>query len=271
MRPEGACRNCRFWDDGCLLIRENRAGDIIDHGACRPWSWVGPWIDRFLRLHHADLASEQDDLLQDLQLFLRRPKFQFPEDFVPDERHLRPYLRAVVLNRASDVLRRERLVPKIRCGVCLYRGASGTCSRTLTKDEMGRERPHPHYQKHVDPGSNPQALRPPCQEFCWRYRPVRLDEISQRKKAARAPESLASEEAAGLLALALEELVRAGPTGRRHALVLKEHFLVGRTATAIAAQLDLNERTVRRNLKSGLEALRTILTERIGVDEADLL
>jgi DNA-directed RNA polymerase specialized sigma24 family protein len=260
MRPEGPCRSCRFWGDGCTLIREGRTGELLDYGACQPWDWVAPWIDRFLRTHRTDVASEREDILQDLQLFLRRRDVRFPADFVPDAQHLRPYLRAVVLNRASDFLRRERLVPKIRCGACLYRGVAGTCTRT-----------HAHYGEAVGPGTNPQTLVPPCKEFFWRYRPITIDEISERKKVAPAREGLADEEVAGLLTLALEELMRAGPAGRRRALILKEHFLAGLTATAIADRHNCNERTVRRNIKAGLVALEKILREQFGVDQADLL
>lgn len=245
--------------------------ELLDSGACQPWTSIPRWVDRFLRFHHSEAQSQAEDILQELQVFLRKPDFRLPADFVPDAQHLHPYLRSVVLNLASDFLRRERLAPKVRCGACLYRGPAGRCTRATSINGGGREGPHPHFDRAVDPGANPHSLVPPCREFFWRYRPLRLDEINERRRAVEPRERLASEEVAGLLVNALEELVRAGSSGRRRALILEEHFLRGRTAAAIGERLGLNERTVRRNIKSGLSALRVILRERIGVREEDLL
>jgi RNA polymerase sigma factor (sigma-70 family) len=272
MRPEGPCRGCSFWEEGCRLIRDGRTGELLDAGACRPWRWVPDWIDRFLRCHHANAVPQREDLLQDLQLHLRQPSFRFPADLTPDAHHLRPYLRSVVLNRASDFLRKERVVPKVRCGACLYRGRKGRCTCAVTAGEGAGEVRHPHLDEPVDAGANPLTLEPPCREFFWRYRPLSVEDLGERRKAAAAPaRDLADEEVADLLTAALAALMRAGPSGRRRALVLREHFLAGRTATAIADSLGLNERTVRRNLQAGLEALRVILREKIGVTEEDLL
>ena len=74
-----------------------------------------------------------------------------------------------------------------------------------------------------------------------------------------------------MVALALEELMRAGAAGRRRALILREHFLANRPATAIAERLGVNERTVRRNIQAGLAALRAVLKDRFGLREEDLL
>ena len=161
MVPKGPCAGCRWWRDGCALIRESRVGEILDGGPCRVWPWLKRLIDRFLRLHHGEAESRNEDLYQEIQLFLRQPGFRLPGDFVPDGPHLRSYLRTVVLNRASDFLRKERLVPKLRCGACLYRGNTGRCTRARSINGGGHERPHPHYDTVLDPGANPHSLKPP--------------------------------------------------------------------------------------------------------------
>ena len=270
MRPVGPCATCDYWRDGCALIREGRVGALLDSGACEPWTWVRGWISRFLRYQHAEALGQEEDVLQELQVFLRQPGFRVPRDVGTDADHLRPYLRSAVLNRATDFLRRERLAPKVRCGACLYRGAEGCCSLAAVTTAAGRREPHPHHGRPVEAGANPQALRPPCGEFFWRYRPRRLEEISVRRKVSPPGPDPAGDQLGGVVTLALEELMQAGKAGRRRALMLREHFLGNRTAKAIAEHLGVNERTVRRNLRAGLASLRTILEDRLGFREEEL-
>lgn len=271
MRPAGPCVKCVFWSDGCELIRTNGIATLLDSGSCLPWSWIEVWISRFLRYHHAEAVDQEEDLRQEIQLFLRGPGFRFPADLMPDAGHLRAFLRSAVLNRASDVLRRDRLAPKVRCGACLYRDVAGRCALPVAAALDGGRVPHAHYGVPVGAGTNPLALHPPCGEFFWRYRPRRLEELSARRTAAPAARDPAGEELSALVILALEELMQRGAAGRRRALVLREFFLANRPATAIADRLGVNERTVRRNVQDGLSALRTILENELGVREEDLV
>jgi len=268
MEPQEICRSCGFWREGCVLIRESRLAELLDAAPCRPWEWVERWVSRFVRFLQPNAVSHREDLLQDLQLHLRQPSFRLPPSLVPDSQHFRSYLRSVVLNRASDFLRHERIVPKVRCGACLYRGVSGKCTKALGVDKSGREIPHPHYEKAVDPGTNPGSLEPPCEEFFWRYRPLRLEEAGRPAPPGRDPRA---EERSAVLALALAELMREGPQGRRRALILREHFLRGKTVVETAKRLGLNERTVRRNIQAALEALRKIISGKLKINKEDLL
>jgi len=264
------CASCPFWAKGCRLMLEGRLAELLDRGACRPTEWIASWIQRLLQNTAPHWSLDSEDLLQEMQVYLREGGLKLPEDLPPDAKHLRRYLRSAVLNRISDLLRHQKVIPKVRCGACLYRGARGTCMKATTVDGAGGIKPHPHYGRAVDPGASPASLDPPCSEFFWRYRPLRLDEIAEIKKSEAAPDDQGTQELKSILAAALEELASGGAARFRQAYFLKKYFLDGRPATELAREAGLNERTVRRHIAAGLGALRRILEEKYGVKPEDL-
>ncbi len=264
------CKTCRFLGPkGCGLVQGNQLGKLMDEGLCRPWSWIESWTGRFLRMRSVP-RDLHEDLLQELQVFLRRPQFRFPEDFPARIRFLRSYLRKVVLNFSHDYLRKEKLAPKVRCGACVYFGPSQQCRLAMVINGGGTERPNPHQYSMLDPLTNPAALKPPCRSFFWRYRPQSIEEIGERCRRQPSNPALEEKEAAELVALALGDLAQTGKAGFRRAYVLKEQFFSGRTAVSLAEELNCSEKTVRRDLKAALAALKLILRERFHVEESDL-
>jgi DNA-directed RNA polymerase specialized sigma24 family protein len=160
------------------------------------------------------------------------------------------------------------VIPKIRCGACLYLTPRRTCNLTTIRTDTGEETANPHLGAEFDPHTNPGTLVPPCRSFFWRYRRTSLEGVAP---AARAPATEAKRrETADVLDRALVHLLRSGPTGRRQAFILSEHFTNERPATAIAADLGVSERTVRRDISAGLASMHQVLTEKFGLGQEDI-
>ncbi len=269
MNPEGPCVACEAWRGaGCAFLRRGDTKSLLDRGGCQILKAVESWVGHYVRVRCPGAQHLEEDILQDVQLMLHGPDFSFPPNLVPNAAHLRRWLRTLVLNRITDYLRRERVIPKIRCGACLYFTPRKTCELAGMRNDSGEETANPHYGTKLDPHTNPAALVPPCRSFFWRYRRTSLEGVSPRARAPSA--NLERQETSELLDTALLRLLRAGPAGRRQAFVLSEHFTHERPATAIATELGVSERTVRRDIAAGLKSLHQLLTEKFGFREEDI-
>ena len=264
----GPCPACYAWrEDACELLRRGDAKALFRSGNCDLPRAIESWIDHYIRIRCPGAEGLRDDLVQDVQLVLHAEGFSFPDRLIPNATHLRRWLRTLVLNRATDFLRRERVMPKVRCGACLYLSVQAACSLATVRAERGSEAPNPHYEKKLDPHTNPSSLVPPCRDFFWRYRRSPLDELSRKEEA---PSKAAERgETENVLQKALHHLLKSGATGRRQAYVLHEHFTNEVPATTIAEELEVSERTIRRDIAAGLKELQGILKERFGLTRGD--
>ena len=268
--PDPPCRTCEAWKEpGCAYVRRNDIRALVERGKCAIGRALEEWVRHYVRFRAPASGNAEEDLLQEIHVFLLEPGFSFPERLTPTAGHVRRWLRTVVLNRLTDLLRRERVIPKKRCGACLYFTPRNSCSRALSKTAEGKEVPNPHYEKELDPHTNPDGLVPPCPEFFWRYRRTPLEAVTP--SAPPPGEAAEKAETESLLVEAVAELVLSGESGRRQAYVLREHFTNGRALVHIAEELGLSERTVRRTVQAGLAALARILKEKFGVTGEDLL
>ena len=207
-------------------------------------------------------------ILQDLQLLLYGPAFAFPAELTPNALHLRRSMRTLVLNRITDFLRRERVIPKVRCGACLHFLEQGHLrARDGAGTSAAAEIPNPHCGKVIDPHTNPEALAPrvPSSSGVIAARPSKVSP-RQRPRRRRPWEKKGTRAAAACPRL----LLREEPAGRRQGHIIDEHFAKDRPANAIAAELGVSERTVRRDVQAGLAALHRILTDEMGLTHEDL-
>jgi len=270
VKPDPPCRTCEAWKDpGCAYVRRNDVRSLVERGKCAIGPALEEWVRHYVRFRAPSSGNMEEDLLQEIHLFLLEPGFSFPGRITPTAGHVRRWLRTIVLNRLTDLLRRNRVIPKKRCGACLYLSPRNRCSRALSQAPEGKEVPNPHYDKELDPHTNPDVLVPPCPEFFWRYRRTPLEAVTPSSPPPG--ESAEKAETETLLVEAMARLVAAGEAGRRQAYALREHFTNGRAAVSIAEELGLSERTVRRAIQAGLAALARILKEEFGVAEEDLL
>ena len=228
---------------------------------------VSSWIEHYLRIRCPGGEPLKDDAVQEVLLVLHGRDFALPAKLVPNAPNIRRWLRTLVLSRLTDFLRRERVIPKVRCGACLYLSVKNACSLPAVQAPNGGKTPNPHYEKTVDPHQNPSSLVPPCGEFFWRYRRTPLESASSRRNGVT--NGLERAELSQVLRRALLLLLRSGPAGRRQAYVLNEHFTGETPATAIAQDLGVSERTIRRDIEGGLKALNRILKEEFGLSEED--
>ncbi len=231
------------------------------------------WITAYLSVRAPTAHDLAEDMLQEVRLALLEPSFTFPSDMSPTAGDLRRYLRKVVLNRLTDLLRREKALAKKRCGACIYFSPRGTCSKPTGRSPAGDPAANPWYEKKLDPHTNPDSLDPPCREFFWRYRAETLNSASVGPEASQGKDAKAQErrETQEALLDALALLFTRGPEGRRCAYLLQQHYMNGRPAGALAEELGTSERTVRRLLKAGLKDLGEILREKFHLEAEDLL
>jgi len=258
--PCGGCEHFDSEREECAPLARRRTRPILEGGACRILAMAGDFARRYVGARYPEARDRIDDVVQEvgLKLAAAPPEGEALPVTYPA---LRRWLFTVTANAATDLLRRERVVAKKRCGACAHYATAPPpgCRRETVRDAgTGVARPNPWFGGRVTAETDPGGLRPPCDGFFWRYRPQALDPGSPDPRAIdRKGEE---QEDARELHEAIAKLAARGPDGLRRAFAVYRHYVEGEGTEAIATALGVTARTVRREIERGIEDLRGILS-----------
>lgn len=256
-RPCPACGRTHPGLEDCELLRPGSASPA---GRCEIFRRIARTARRYIHLRYPERGGDLDDAIQEVWMRLSRQCGS--GNAPPGGPVFWRWLRTVVFNCLTDLLRRERVVAKKRCGACAHFHGAGSrgCGKTVIRDpSLGREIENPWFGEKVGAETSPDALDPPCREFFWRYRPRGIEEVERELEApATDPAALAEPPGAEALA-ALARLVRRGPETLRRASVVYRHYVKEEGLESISRSLGITARTARRDLQRALVELREIL------------
>jgi RNA polymerase sigma factor (sigma-70 family) len=243
-----------------LFARAGPAGD----GRCEILRHIAWTARRFLQLRYPERRTDVDDVVQEVWIRIAQGG---RKGAPPRGAALRAWLRSVVMNLVTDLLRRERIVAKKRCGACVHFGQEEPkgCREAAVRDpSCGIPRENPWFGGRVDAETAPDRLDPPCLEFLWRYRPQSLEALPPGREA-REPSVPERVEPPGSEVLrGLARLARRGADGVRRASIVYRHFIEEEPLDDVARSLGITSRTARRDVQRALAELREILGEEEG-------
>ncbi|MBN1417451.1 MAG: sigma-70 family RNA polymerase sigma factor [Planctomycetes bacterium] len=260
------CDGCEHFDGAkgvCAPLARRRIRPILEGGACRILAMARDFARRYIGARYPEARDRIDDVVQEVGLKLAGAPPE-GEDLPSGYPGLRRWLFTVTANAATDLLRRERIVAKRRCGACAHYSSAPPpgCRRGSVRDPAtGVAHPNPWFGGRVTAETDPRGLRPPCDGFFWRYRPRALDRGTEDPRATDRP---GEEEDAREIHEAVARLAARGPEGLRRALAVYRHYVEGERTEAIAEAIGVSARTIRREIERGLEDLREILSPRPG-------
>lgn len=248
----------------CTLIQASRLQTLIDEGPCNLGEFFRDRTSRAVARSHPYGREYAADISQEgLLRLLERPE-SFPGREIARLPETRRWLSRFVRNHVIDSLRRARIVTRLRCGACVRFTTiqPGRCTLEFLPDTGEGLRPNPWWGERVSRRTNPRGLAPPCDEFEWR-KPGSID-IFENQVAAPGPGR--PKRARDLVVLALDRLGARGERGMREAAAIQSHYLAGESVAHIAESSRVSEKTVKRLLSSGREALLDVLRREFQVD-----
>ena len=266
-QPPEICVSCRFGTGprrDCTLIVGGRLQTLLDEGPCEIPDFMRQATASAVARSHPFGRDHASDIAQESILRLLERRESFPGKTLQRLPELKRWLRRFVRNHVIDSLRQARILTKLRCGACVRFTTTqpGRCTLEFLPDLGEGLRPNPWWGERVLRATDPRSLEPPCEEFEWR-KPGIVD-IFENEIAA--PGSGRPQRARDLIVLGLDRLAARGERALREAAALQSHYLAGETIAVIAKRSRVSEKTVKRLLSSGREALLDVLRREFGVE-----
>ena len=266
------CRACIFGrgaDRACVLLEAGDSSTLFSEGPCDLPEMIRAGALELIRRRYPFARSIDEDIASEVLLQVMEAENLLMPGQIKHLTVLQRRIRGAIKNAVIDSLRHHKLIVRLKCSACVQFAMDPPPEGCHLRDlpSLGTENaPNPWYGK-VERTTDPRKLQPPCTAFSWR-RPETHDIFEEEIPGIDA-QGTPRERAVHLLVRAIDHVSRQDNDGLRCAAVLFWHYLKGKEVKALAEEVKVSEKTVKRLLASGRERLAEVLEREFGITSAE--